>query len=263
MNRIRALIALALAVLAATALAACGGDDDGGGDEDPQQVLDATFNNEQDVDSGVFDVSFDVTAEGGSRPGHRQGHLRRSVPGRGGRLPPVRRRRRGGPRQRVAGLRRRGGPDRHGRQGLRQLPGQRLRDPRRTSSASSRAPSRSSSSRTRSRADPARSGSTRATGSPISSNEGDRGRRGHGDDSHLGQGRRSEARRGAAAPWSRTRPQAGQVTPQQFSQLDQLNDVIETADFDIYTGADDDILRRLDAKLRAQADPRGGEPGIR
>ena len=44
-------------------IGACGGDD-GGGEEDPQQVVDATFNNEQSIDSGSFDLSLKVEAEG-------------------------------------------------------------------------------------------------------------------------------------------------------------------------------------------------------
>ncbi|MGZ5356330.1 MAG: hypothetical protein ACXWE8_08200 [Solirubrobacterales bacterium] len=62
MIRIRALIVLAVAATAALALAACGGDD--GGDEDPKAVLEATFDNEQSLDSGVIDLSFDLSAEG-------------------------------------------------------------------------------------------------------------------------------------------------------------------------------------------------------
>ena len=58
MIRIRALIVLALAATAALALAACGGDD--GGDEDPKAVLEATFDNEQSLDSGVIDLGFDL-----------------------------------------------------------------------------------------------------------------------------------------------------------------------------------------------------------
>jgi hypothetical protein len=53
-------------VATALALAACGGG--GGGDEDPMQVLEATFTNEQQIDSGVVDFSFDLTAEG-DQPG--------------------------------------------------------------------------------------------------------------------------------------------------------------------------------------------------
>ncbi|MGH2923910.1 MAG: hypothetical protein ACRDKH_07785, partial [Solirubrobacterales bacterium] len=49
--------------VAAVAIAACGGD--GGGDEDPAEVLDATFSNEETVDSGRFDLSVDIASEGG------------------------------------------------------------------------------------------------------------------------------------------------------------------------------------------------------
>lgn len=62
-------LALALALTASVAIAACGGDD-GGGDEDPTEVLEATFSTEQEpVDSGVFDVTVDLAAEGGDNDG--------------------------------------------------------------------------------------------------------------------------------------------------------------------------------------------------
>jgi hypothetical protein len=67
-NRLRYLLVLALALVAALTVAACGGDD--GGDEDPQELLDATFNNEEQIDSGVFDVSFDLAVEGGDDEGN-------------------------------------------------------------------------------------------------------------------------------------------------------------------------------------------------
>ncbi len=45
-------------------------------------------------------------------------------------------------------------------------------------------------------------------------------------------------------------PQAAdQVTPADLSQLDQLTDIIKSAEFDVYTGADDDILRKLEANI--------------
>lgn len=66
-RKIRALIALSLAVVASFLIAACGGDS--GGDEDPQDVLDKTFSNEESISSGVFEVSLDVTAEGGDDEG--------------------------------------------------------------------------------------------------------------------------------------------------------------------------------------------------
>lgn len=68
-NRRRHRIAAVLAASAAAALgiAACGGDE--GGDEDPQELLEATFSNQQEVTSGRFDLSLDVTAEGGDDEG--------------------------------------------------------------------------------------------------------------------------------------------------------------------------------------------------
>ncbi len=65
MHRTR-LLALPAAALIAVSLAACGGGDDGGGSsgEDPQAVLDATFNNSQDVKSGAFDLSFKIESSG-------------------------------------------------------------------------------------------------------------------------------------------------------------------------------------------------------
>ena len=66
-HRTRALILIALALVLALALgiaaSACGGGGDDGG-EDPQQVLQDTFNNEQSIDSGSFDLNLKVTAEG-------------------------------------------------------------------------------------------------------------------------------------------------------------------------------------------------------
>jgi hypothetical protein len=70
--RFRALFLIAATALAALALAACGGDD--GGDEDPQEVLEATFNNDQQVDSGVIDLTFDLAAEG-EQPGEMSATL--------------------------------------------------------------------------------------------------------------------------------------------------------------------------------------------
>jgi hypothetical protein len=72
LTRFRALLLIAATALAALALAACGGDD--GGDEDPKEVLDATFNNDQQVDSGVIDLTFDLAAEG-EQPGEMSATL--------------------------------------------------------------------------------------------------------------------------------------------------------------------------------------------
>ena len=72
MTRIRALIALALALVAALALAACGG---GGNGEDPQQVLQQTFNNPTSIQTGTFDLDFKIETNGGDNPGSFEAKL--------------------------------------------------------------------------------------------------------------------------------------------------------------------------------------------
>jgi hypothetical protein len=63
LNRTRTLLAAcALALPIPAAIAGCGGDD--GGDEDPQEVLSATFNNDNTISSGVIDLSLEASAEG-------------------------------------------------------------------------------------------------------------------------------------------------------------------------------------------------------
>jgi hypothetical protein len=65
LDQTRVSLAFALALTAALLIAACGG----GNDEDPEEVLGATFNNDAKVESGVFDVSLNVEAEGGDDAG--------------------------------------------------------------------------------------------------------------------------------------------------------------------------------------------------
>jgi hypothetical protein len=64
---VRPRILASLMALVATALiAGCGGDDsdDSGGGEDPQAVLDAAFSSDTQVDSGVIELSLDLSSEG-------------------------------------------------------------------------------------------------------------------------------------------------------------------------------------------------------
>jgi hypothetical protein len=56
------LVALALALPIPVAVAGCGGDD--GGDEDPQDIVEAAFNNDTKIESGVVDISLDFAVEG-------------------------------------------------------------------------------------------------------------------------------------------------------------------------------------------------------
>jgi len=63
LTRIRARLAIfALILVLPAALAGCGGDGGGGG-EDPSQVLDQTFNNPEQITSGVLDLTLDGSAE--------------------------------------------------------------------------------------------------------------------------------------------------------------------------------------------------------
>lgn len=68
MTRIRLAVALTLALASAQLLAACGGS--GGNTEDPQRVLSETFSNPTPIKSGNFDLDFKVETNGGQSPGN-------------------------------------------------------------------------------------------------------------------------------------------------------------------------------------------------
>jgi hypothetical protein len=67
LTRIRVSAAFALALISALLLAACGGG--GETNEDPQQVLAETFSNPTPIKSGNFDLDLKVDANGGDSPG--------------------------------------------------------------------------------------------------------------------------------------------------------------------------------------------------
>jgi hypothetical protein len=58
------LLLLFAALAAAFALSACGGDDGGDSDADPETVLQETFENDETLQSGVFDFNLEIGAEG-------------------------------------------------------------------------------------------------------------------------------------------------------------------------------------------------------
>jgi hypothetical protein len=72
LNRTRALIAIAFALLCALLVASCGG---GGNDEDPQQVLHETFSNPTPIRSGTFDLDIRIETSGGDNPGKLEAKL--------------------------------------------------------------------------------------------------------------------------------------------------------------------------------------------
>ncbi|MDX6585958.1 MAG: hypothetical protein QOI31_431 [Solirubrobacterales bacterium] len=63
LNRTKTLIAaLALAIPVPAVIAGCGGDDESS--EDPQEVVEGAFNNDTKIESGVIDLTVDLSAEG-------------------------------------------------------------------------------------------------------------------------------------------------------------------------------------------------------
>jgi hypothetical protein len=64
LHRTRHLLLLIAALAMALTLAACGGDDGGESDADPQTVLQDTFENDETVESGVFGFTLNIGAEG-------------------------------------------------------------------------------------------------------------------------------------------------------------------------------------------------------
>ncbi len=84
MKRIRAAVAFVLALGAILSIGACGGDD-GGGEEDPQQVLTETFDNS--IQSGVFDFDLSIESSGGSDPGTFEAKAGGPFQGQGDRFP--------------------------------------------------------------------------------------------------------------------------------------------------------------------------------
>jgi hypothetical protein len=84
-NRMRTLIALTIALIAALVIAACGGG--GGNDEDPQQVLTETFSNDQSITSGAFTLDLKVSSEGGTDSGSFEAKLGGPFQGQDGKFP--------------------------------------------------------------------------------------------------------------------------------------------------------------------------------
>ena len=89
MSRFRNLFALTVVVMLATAFAACGGGDNGGGssNEDPQKVLDQTFSQDQHIESADIDATFDVSIEGPGQSGSFKADLTGPIDGHGDGFP--------------------------------------------------------------------------------------------------------------------------------------------------------------------------------
>jgi hypothetical protein len=88
LSRLRIFTLLAIVAVLALALTACGGDDDGGGgsDEDPQAVLDKTFSSDAQVESADINLSLDASIEG-EESGSLDASLTGAVDGKGDTFP--------------------------------------------------------------------------------------------------------------------------------------------------------------------------------
>lgn len=82
----RVLFLLAALVALAVTFGACGGDDGGAGDEDPQQILDRTFGSESDIESADLDATFEIDI-GGAGGGQFTARLSGPIDGRGEGVP--------------------------------------------------------------------------------------------------------------------------------------------------------------------------------
>jgi hypothetical protein len=267
LQRFRFLIVLATALTAAVAIAACGGDDGGGGDEDPQQVLDATFASGQTVDSGVFDVSLEVNAEGGDQGGTLDASIGGPFQSEEGAVPQF-------DVDAEANLEAEGdGQDFSGSAGLTSTGEAAFVNFQDTDyEVPADAFSQFSSTFTQlqdqseQQAD-AEGGALGALGIDPSNwltdltNEGDEDVEGT-ETVHISGSADVPELVGDLRSIAEKAPQAAgqQITPEQLSQLDALTGIVESADIDVYSGKDDDILRKLEANLVLKPPAAEGSP---
>ncbi|MET0729751.1 MAG: hypothetical protein ABWZ03_01040, partial [Solirubrobacterales bacterium] len=259
-NRSFTLLVLALALAVALTISACGDD---GGDEDPQQVLEATFNNEAQIDSGVFDVSFDLTAEGGDNEGTLEASLGGPFEsGDDGAVPKFEITAEADLESSAQDFSGSAGLVSAGHSAFVNFQDtdyevqaklfQQFESSFQQAAAQSKQQGEDGNFLSSIGVDPSNwltdlsnEGKEDVEGTDTIHISGD------ADVPKLVEDIRTIAKRLPQA--------ADQVTPGQLSQLDELTDIIQSAEFDIYTGADDDILRKLEANL--EIDPPGTSGG--
>ncbi|MDP9228173.1 MAG: hypothetical protein M3M99_03865, partial [Actinomycetota bacterium] len=250
MQRIRPLVVLAIALAAAFVIAACGGSS--GGDEDPQEVLDATFTNEEKISSGAFDVSIEVKSEGGSDPGEFKASL-------GGPFESVEN---GFPKFDVdAEVEVNSSQDFSGSAGLTSTGDQAFVDfqgsdyevPQQLfSQFATQFTQLQQQSESQSQDEGnflAQVGVNPSNWLTDLDNDGSEDVEGTETIHISGQADVPKLVEDIKKIAENVPQAAQQVTPEQLSELDQLTGLVESANFDIYTGKDDDILRKLSAEL--------------
>ena len=258
-NLLYALAAAAIVAVGVVAVVLIAGG--GGGDEDPREVLDATFSGDKQIDSGVFDVGIEVESEGGEDEGKLQLNLGGPFQGADDGFPSF---------QVDAEADLEGSQEFSGGLGListgdsafvsfqeqaYQVPQQ----------AFNQFAQRFTQLQRQSEQEGGSEGAGLLSSLGINpaawltdlSNEGREDVDGAETIHVSGQ---------ADVPKlvedlkriAENAPQAtGGLAPEQLDELDQLTELVQTADFDIYSGADDEILRRLDASI--ELTPPGSE----
>jgi hypothetical protein len=256
LNRKRALVALALALVAATLIAACGGDQN---NEDPQQVLNETFQNDQSIDSGTFDLDLNVDASGGDNAGNLEAKIGGPFQGRQGQFPQfdvdVSLKAEGGS-QNLSGS---GGVTSTGQAAFVNFQGTDYAVPQEVFDQFA-----STFTQLQSQTNSQGQGGNLLQSLGIDpanwltdlSNEGTEDVEGTNTIHISGKADVPKLIDDLKAIVQKTGGATGNVSP---DQLDSLNEIIKSADFDIYSGETDKLLRRIGAKI--ELTPPAGAPG--
>lgn len=262
MHRLRLLLVLSISLIAAAAIAACGGS---GGDEDPQEVLNATFQNDQTIESGNLDISVKVDAEGGENGGSFDASV--SGPfqgGESGQFPQF---------DMTADVNLDSdAQDFSGSAGLTSTGQQAFVDFQDTdyevpadvfsqfTAAYTQAQEQSKQQQQDNQNLMSSLGIDPTNWLTDLSNEGDEDVEGTETIHISGQADVPKMLDDVQTIVQKVPQASQQVTPQQLSQFDQLGQLIKSADFDIYTGKDDDILRKMEANLEIDPPDAPGSP---
>jgi hypothetical protein len=257
LNRTRALVAFALALGAALLIAACGGG--GGNDEDPQQVLNETFQNDQSIDSGTFDLDLKVDASGGDNAGSLEAKIGGPFQGRQGQFPQfdvdVSLKAKGGS-QNLSGS---GGVTSTGQAAFVNFQGADYAVPQEVFDQFA-----STFTQLQSQTNSQGQGGNLLQSLGIDpagwltdlSNDGTEDVEGSNTIHISGKADVPKLVADLKTIVQKTGGATGKVSP---DQLDQLTDIIKSADFDIFSGETDKLLRRLGAKI--ELTPPAGAPG--
>jgi hypothetical protein len=238
-------------------IAACGGGG-GGNNEDPQQVLNETFQNDESIDSGTFDLDLNVDASGGDNAGSLEAKIGGPFQGRQGQFPQfdvdISLKAEGGS-QNLSGS---GGVTSTGETAFVNFQGTDYSVPQEVFDQFT-----STFTQLQSQSNSQQGGNLlQSLGVDPSkwltdlNNEGTEDIEGSSTIHISGQADVPKLVDDLKTIVQKTGGATGNVSP---DQLDQLNGIIQSADFDVYSGETDKVMRRLGAKIELK--PPAGAPG--